>query len=104
MRSDSSPLRRQQDDRDPRPAGLAQQAHDLEPVDPGKHEVEHDEVGVPGRRARQRGVPVAGDPRLVARALEIARDDLGDRGLVVDDEDAAAAGVAHTRMIAFRAA
>ena len=71
---------------------LAQPPHDLEPVDAGQHQVEHDEVGPPLARELDRPRPVPGDARVVARAREIARDDLGDRRLVVDDEHGAAGG------------
>jgi hypothetical protein len=94
------PLGGQQDDRHPRAAAVAQRTHDLQPVDAGQHQVEHDEVRVPVGGVRERGVAVGRDPRLVAGALEVAGDDLGDRRLVVDDEHAPAALVAHARMIA----
>ena len=71
---------------------LAQAAHDLEPVDAREHDVEHGEVG---RALGGEGhclEPVEGNAGLVAGALEVAGDDLADRGLVVDDQDRRAAG------------
>ena len=59
---------------------------------PGQHQVEHDEVGPLLAGELDRARAVAGDARVVARALEVARDDLGDRRLVVDDEHGAAGG------------
>ena len=55
---------------------------------PGQHEVEHDEVRRRRRRDRQRAQPVGGVRRLEAVATQVAEDDLGHGGIVVDDEDA----------------
>src|SRR4051794_18803229 len=92
----------QKDDRHARTAGRAQMTHDLEPTDARQHEIEHDEVGMPGRGAGERGVAVACGARVVVGALEVARDDLGDRRLVVDDENPPATPAGHPRMIAAR--
>jgi hypothetical protein len=94
----------EEDDRDARTRALPQQPHDLEPVETGQHEVEHDEVWVPGRDAGEGGVPVAGDARVVVRALEVARHDLRDRRLIVDDEHPSARLAGHLLMIAARRA
>ena len=64
----------------------AQAPHHLEPADPGQHQVEHDELGPLAFGGRERLLAVVGDARVVSRALQVARDDLGDRLLVVDDE------------------
>src|SRR4051812_25229612 len=83
----------EQDDRAGAVLG-AYAAHDLEPVEAGEHEVEHDQVRwslgdrLEGREA------VLGHARLVARSLQIARDDFADRRLVVDDEHGSS-GVGH---------
>ena len=67
-------------------ARAPQAAHHLEPVEAGQHQVEHDEVGPALAGQRERRGPSRGDARLVAGALEVAGDDLGDRRLVVDDQ------------------
>ena len=86
MRSVSVPARREHDDRH---AGLgAQRAADVAAVAVGQREVEQHEVGrtrTSGvQRARRRG----GDRGLEALALEQPRERLGDRCLVLDDENA----------------
>jgi hypothetical protein len=65
---------------------LAQAAHHLQAVDARQHEVEHDEVGPPLAGHLERPLAVAGDEGGVSAALEVARDDVRDRALVVDDE------------------
>ena len=57
---------------------------------PGQHQVEHDEIGALLARSVERRGAVGGDARRVAGALQVARDDLGDRRLVVDDQHRAA--------------
>jgi hypothetical protein len=79
--------RGEQDDRDARALLLAHPAHDLQPVDPGHHQVEHDEVRPAAREGVERRVAVRDDLGVVAGALEVARDDLADRRLVVDHQD-----------------
>ena len=68
----------------------AQLAADVAPVAVGQHQVEQHEVRA--RRARRRAsasASVARDDRLEALARERARERLGDRRLVLDEEDAA---------------
>src|SRR3954447_23489558 len=71
-------------------AALAQPAHHLEAVDAGQHEIEHDEVGPLLGGELERPLAVARDERRVARVLEVARHEVGDGPLVVDDEDRSA--------------
>jgi hypothetical protein len=82
--------RGQQDDRKARarPALVErpQPPHHLQPVEAGEHQVEDHEVRPAVARQLERVRPVGGDARLVAGALEVAREHLGDRRLVVDDE------------------
>ncbi len=71
----------------PRRRGLlAQAAHHLEAVEAGQHDVEHDKVRRALGAERERVGAVAGDTCAVAGALEVARHDLADGGLVVDDQ------------------
>ncbi len=75
----------QEDDRDRR--GLAQPPAHLEAVDVGKADVEHDEPG-PVRADRGDDVLAGGGlhhPETVAAEVEL--DQVGNVGLVVDDED-----------------
>jgi len=69
---------------------LARAAHHLQAVHPRHHQVEHHEVGTALAGDAQRVRAVAGDACAVARALEVARDDIGDGRLVIHDEDGAA--------------
>jgi hypothetical protein len=78
-------LGRQDDDR--RVARLADAPRDLEAVQHGQHEVEHDEVGVEFAELREAGDAVVGDDGLVALGLQLEVDELGDLLLVLDDED-----------------
>ena len=70
-------------------------AQELESADARQHQVEHDEVGRVGARELERLLAVAHRPGRVAGALEIAPHDLGDRRLVVDDEDRASGSGCH---------
>ena len=79
---------------------LAQPAHDLEAVDPGQHQVEHDEIRAMCGSGVDRRVAVSRDVRLIAGPLEIARHDLGDRRLVVDDENGAPYVAVHGVIVA----
>ena len=64
---------------------------DLEAVDLGQHQIEHDQVGRRGQRPDRRlAVADRGDPE--ALALEIAGDDLAHHLLVVDYEDVGGRG------------
>jgi len=67
----------------------AQAAPDLDPLDVGEHPVEDDQVRLLAGGGLQ-GLPAAeGLFDLVALVAEGGRDSVDDRGLVVDDEDAA---------------
>jgi hypothetical protein len=59
----------------------------LEPVDARQHEIEDHEVGRLGQRPVERGAPVGEGLDHVAVVLEVAGDDLGDGGIVVDHQD-----------------
>ena len=74
--------------------GLDAPAH-LEAVEAGQHDVEHDQVGPVGRRLRHRRRPVVGQVDREALGPQPGRDRLGDRPLVLDDQDPALA--AHVR-------
>ena len=75
----------QHQDRDVR--GLAHAPADLDPVDVGQHQVEDDQRRRLGRDLGQRGAAVRDGAHVVARVLEVERDERGDRRLVLDDED-----------------
>ena len=62
---------------------------------PGQHQVEHDQIGTLVGHQLQRLRAVAGDPGPVPGPLQVARDDLGDRRLVVDDQHRAAGVILH---------
>ena len=71
-----------------RVAGSAlESAADLEAIDPGEHQVEHDEVGQTTARRRQGffAATDAGDGE--ALLLEVVLDQSQDVALVVDDQD-----------------
>ena len=84
----------QEEDGDPDPVG-PEPAGDLEPVEVGQHHVEHDEVGrvLLGRGQRQAAVDRLG--HLEPLVAEGGGDGVDDRRLVVDDQDALAAGGLH---------
>ena len=69
----------------PRAAGQA--AVDLEAVQVGQHDVEHDQVGVEGRGPLDRRPAIVRRLHLEALVAQHRRDELGDRVLVVDHED-----------------
>src|SRR5450755_59525 len=58
----------------------------LDPVDPREHQVEHDHTRVELARELDRALAVAGGRDLEPLAREIARDELHQRRLVVDDQ------------------
>ena len=98
-RSSSRVARGEEDHRDEVARG-AQPAADLEAVDVGEHDVEDDEVGRGARRRVER-VAAAGRRRdAVAHVAERGGEQVGDRGLVVDDEDVrgTSAGGVHGRI------
>src|SRR3954453_715438 len=59
----------------------------LEPVDVGQHQVEHHQVGLGVLGLHQRLAAVAGDLDLVARVLQVHRDEGCNVALVLDDQD-----------------
>ena len=69
---------------------LAQAAADLDPVEPGQAEVEHDQVGDESDRHVERLDAVGGGADLVALVAQGTAQDVGDVGVVLDHEDAAA--------------
>ncbi len=74
------------DDRDP---GVASEAtRHLEPVEPRKPEVQHDQVGALGPGAHQCLRAIASGGHRETRPLEVVADELHDLRLIVDDEDA----------------
>ena len=68
------------------PVLLSEPPHHLQAIDSGQHQVEHDEVGTLHRRGGDRAGPIAGHAGSVPGAFQIARHDLRDRRLVVDDQ------------------
>ena len=64
----------------------AQTAADLDPVDVGQHQVEDDQRRLLALGFRQRVLPGLGNVHVVARVLEVERDERRDRGFVLDDE------------------
>ena len=64
----------------------AEPAVDLEAVDAGQHEIEHDEIREIGAGSLDRVTAVRDAFDVVALALQVAHDDLGDGRVVVDDE------------------
>ena len=71
---------------------LAQPPRHLEPVEVGHHDVEQHEVGTElGQRSLGRAAAV-GLARLEALVAQGGGDGVGDRRLVVDDEDPRCAG------------
>ncbi len=66
---------------------IAHAAHDLQAVEPGQHQVEDDEVGAAFGNQPESRWAVGGGAHLITGALQVARDDLGDRRLVVDHEN-----------------
>ena len=65
----------------------AEQAHDLEAVDLGQHQVEHDEGRVLGTRLAQGLAAVVGGDDAEALAFEVGAHEGHDLAVVVDDED-----------------
>src|SRR5262245_53481074 len=75
-----------QDDDRGRPR-RADRAGDLEAVEPGETEVEHDEVWLPDLHRLHRRRAVAGGEDREARMLEVIARELDDLRLVIDDQD-----------------
>ena len=82
------PVRRQGEDRDTR-SPLTRAPADLDPVDVGQHPVEHDQVGVEPERSIERLPAASGLLDLESVVAERGCHRVDDRGLVIDDEDAA---------------
>jgi hypothetical protein len=61
---------------------------DFEPVDSGKHEVEHDQVRRRLANCAESRRPVGYRDDGVAGPLEVADHDLRNHGVVIDHEDA----------------
>ena len=71
-------------------AGRLDTAAHFESVEPGQHQIEHHHVGIdPGARVDGRRA-IGGSDDLVPLAAQPSGDGLGNRGLVVDDENCAA--------------
>ena len=85
--------RRNHDDR--HVAGLAEFAAHVEAVHFGDHQVEQDQVGLEFPREAQGRAPIRGDLHIVQRLAEVVCQQIGDRGLVIHDEDA----MCHARRI-----
>ena len=71
----------------------AQPLGDLDAVEPGQPEVEHQQVGQEGVVGVQRRDAVTGELDLVALDAQRALQHLGDVVVVLDDQDAGGAGV-----------
>ena len=65
----------------------AEQAHHLEAVDLGQHQVQHDEGRVLGARLAQGLAAVVGGDDVEALALEVGAHEGHDLAVVIDDED-----------------
>ena len=76
---------RQEQHRHVPPLG-AQPAGDLEAVDVGHHHVEHEEVGLPVARERERLLAAGGRAYVEAHELQTGGEQVGDVVLVVDHE------------------
>ena len=66
---------------------LAEPPADLESVQPGKHQVENDEVGGPLGRELKRCKPITGGLDVETLPLQVTRHHLGNRFVVVYYED-----------------
>ena len=90
---DAVGLRAARGEHDDRHGRLAPQlAADLAPVAVRQRDVEQDEARVAAAEELQRGARRRRDDRLEALALERARERLGDRALVLDEQDRGSAG------------
>jgi hypothetical protein len=69
-------------------ARVAQAPGDLEPVDARHHDVQDDEVGRELLDCVEGVAPVAGDAHIELLVAQRHRDEVGDAGLVVDDQHA----------------
>ena len=67
-------------------AVAAQPAGDLEAVEVGEHDVEHDELGPEGGGGRDRRPPGGGHGDVEARVAQGGAHQVGDGVLVVDDQ------------------
>jgi len=64
-------------------------AHDLEPVEVGKHHVEEDHVGIERLHLAKSGPAGGGHPHIEPEVAKGGVEEEGDVVLVVDDEDPA---------------
>ena len=70
----------------------AQLAREVAPIAVGKHQVEQHDVGLALLERSARLGDRGGDARREALARERVREGLGDRALVLDEQDAIASG------------
>ena len=70
----------------------AEDAHDLQAVHLGQHEVQHDEGGVVRAGALQRLAAVVGADDAVALALQVGAHEGHDLAVVIDDQDGSREG------------
>jgi hypothetical protein len=68
----------------------AQLAADIEAAQTGQHDIEQNQVGQQRLCLAQSFLAVVGDDRLVAFALQVVFQHVGQTALVLDDEDAQA--------------
>ena len=59
----------------------------FEPVEPGQHHVEDDELVRPGERPFEAALAVGDAFGLVTEVVEVEGDEFGEAGIVFDDED-----------------
>ncbi len=59
----------------------------LRPVDDRKHDVENDDVGLPGRNEMETALTIVRDRYIVLRPRKITPDDLCGLAFILDDED-----------------
>jgi hypothetical protein len=93
----------EQDDRDPLVEVFVNPAHDLEPVEAREHDVEHKQVRRAAEGGSHGGGPVRDGACLVAGPLEVPRHHLGNRRLIVDDQDRAARASRRRHAVDYRA-
>ena len=86
-------LRGHHHDRDrPGVLRLLEAAADLEAVDIGQHEVEHDEIRLLAAHHLEREAPAVDRARAHPGTLGVELDQLGDLGLVLNDQDLSLGG------------
>src|SRR3954452_22553848 len=70
----------------------------LQPLNPRKHQVQHDQVGALGLVGVQGALSVAGGGDVEPSSIQVLLEDLLNNGLVVKDE-LASIGRRHTRIV-----